>query len=84
MRKRLGSLPAEPGAGCRAPPRPARSISPASASRAIVDGAPALVWAPGGLHRAVIGFTITGGKITEINLIGGPRAHAPAQQRAPR
>jgi len=32
----------------------------------------------------VIGFTITGGKITEINLIGGPRAHAPAQQRAPR
>ena len=42
------------------------------AQRAIVDGVPALVWAPGGLRRAVIGFTITDGKIVEINLIGEP------------
>lgn len=42
------------------------------AQRAIVDGVPALVWAPGGLRRAVITFTITTGRITEISLIGEP------------
>jgi hypothetical protein len=37
-----------------------------------VNGASALVWAPGRSRRAVIGFTITHGKITEISLIGEP------------
>lgn len=42
------------------------------AQRAIVDGVPALVWAPGGERRGVISFAITSGKITEICLIGEP------------
>jgi RNA polymerase sigma factor (sigma-70 family) len=42
------------------------------ARRAIVDGVPALVWAPGRQRRAVISFTITSGRITDISLIGQP------------
>ncbi len=36
---------------------------------ALVNGAAGLVWAPGGRPRVVFGFTITRGKIVEIDLI---------------
>ena len=37
---------------------------------ALVDGVTALVWAPGGRLRSVIGFTIVDGRIVEINVTG--------------
>jgi RNA polymerase sigma factor (sigma-70 family) len=36
---------------------------------AIVNGAPGLVVAPGGRLAAVVGFTVAGGRITEIDLV---------------
>ena len=42
------------------------------ARRALVDGAATLVWAPGGRPRVVFGFTIAGGRIAGIDLIGDP------------
>ena len=44
----------------------------AAAQPALVNGAAGLAWAPGGRARAVIGFTITGGKIVAIDLIADP------------
>jgi RNA polymerase sigma factor (sigma-70 family) len=44
----------------------------AAAQPALVDGAPGLVWAPGGQPRAVFGFTIARGKIVEIELTADP------------
>ena len=43
-----------------------------AAQPALVDGAAGLVWAPGGRPRIVFGFTITRGKIVEINLLADP------------
>jgi RNA polymerase sigma factor (sigma-70 family) len=43
-----------------------------AARPALVNGAAGLVWAPGGRPRVVFGFTITGGKIVEIDLIADP------------
>ena len=43
-----------------------------AAQRAIVNGAPGLVWAPGGRPRVAFGFTITGGKIVAIDLVADP------------
>jgi RNA polymerase sigma factor (sigma-70 family) len=39
---------------------------------ALVDGAVGAVWAPGGRPRVVFGFTITGGKIVEIDILADP------------
>jgi RNA polymerase sigma-70 factor (ECF subfamily) len=39
---------------------------------ALVNGAPGLVWAPGGRPRVVFGFTIVHGKIVEIDLVADP------------
>jgi hypothetical protein len=41
-------------------------------SRALVNGALGAVWAPGGRPRVVFGFTITGGKIVEIDILADP------------
>jgi hypothetical protein len=40
-----------------------------AAQLALVDGAVGLVWAPGGQPRVAFGFTITNGKIVEIELL---------------
>ncbi len=42
------------------------------AQPALVNGAVGLVWAPGGRPRVVFGFTITRGKIVEIELVADP------------
>jgi len=47
--------------------RRARAVQPA-----LVDGAPGAVWAPGGRPRVVVGFTITRGKIVEIDILADP------------
>ena len=39
---------------------------------ALVNGAVGAVWAPGGRPRVVFGFTITRGKIVEINMLADP------------
>jgi RNA polymerase sigma factor (sigma-70 family) len=39
---------------------------------ALVDGAAGAVWAPGGRPRVVFGFTITHGRITEIDILADP------------
>ncbi len=43
-----------------------------AAQPALVNGAAVLVWAPGGRPRVVFGFTITRGKIAEIDLVTDP------------
>ena len=43
------------------------------AQPALVNGAMGLVWAPGGQPRVVFGFTITRGKIVEIDLVSDPK-----------
>ncbi len=43
-----------------------------AARPALVNGAVGLVWAPGGRPRVVFGFTITRGKIVEIDLVADP------------
>jgi len=42
------------------------------AKPALVNGAAGAVWAPGGRPRVVFAFTITGGKIIEIELVADP------------
>jgi ketosteroid isomerase-like protein len=42
------------------------------ATAALVDGAAGAVWAPGGRPRVVFGFTITDGRIVEIELLADP------------
>ena len=42
------------------------------AQPALVNGAMGLVWAPGGQPRVVFSFTITRGKIVEIDLVADP------------
>jgi hypothetical protein len=43
-----------------------------AAQPAIVNGAAGLVWAPGGRPRVVFGFTITRGRIVEIDMLADP------------
>jgi hypothetical protein len=43
-----------------------------SAQPALVNGAAGAVWAPGGQPHVVFGFTITRGKIVEINILADP------------
>jgi RNA polymerase sigma factor (sigma-70 family) len=42
------------------------------AQLALVNGIAGAMWAPGGQPRVVFGFTITGGKITAIDLLADP------------
>jgi len=44
----------------------------AAAQPALINGAPGLVWAPGGKPRAAFTFTIARGKIIRIDLIANP------------
>jgi RNA polymerase sigma-70 factor (ECF subfamily) len=39
---------------------------------ALVNGAPGLVWTPGGSPRAAMRFTIAGGRISAIDLVADP------------
>lgn len=39
-----------------------------TARPAMIDGSPGLVWSPGGRPRVVFGFTISGGKVTAIEM----------------
>jgi hypothetical protein len=69
---------------CGSPiPRRTRSLTSAAvaetfsgrarfAQPALVDGAVGAVWAPGGRPRVVFGFTITQGRIVEIDLVADP------------
>ena len=43
-----------------------------AARPALVNGAVGAVWAPSGRPRAVLGFTISGGKIVEIDILADP------------
>ncbi len=43
-----------------------------AAQPALVDGAAGLVWAQRGEPQVVFGFTITGGKIVEIEMVADP------------
>jgi RNA polymerase sigma factor (sigma-70 family) len=43
-----------------------------AARPALVDGVPGLVWASGGRPRVVFGFTITDGRIVEIEMVADP------------
>jgi hypothetical protein len=43
-----------------------------AARPALVDGVPGLVWAAGGRPRVVFGFTITDGRIVEIEMVADP------------
>ena len=44
-----------------------------SARLALVNGAPGIVgWLPNGRPMAVMGFTVTGGKIVEIDILADP------------
>jgi RNA polymerase sigma-70 factor, ECF subfamily len=43
-----------------------------AAQPALVNGAPGLVWAPGGTPRVVFDFTITRGKILQIEMVAEP------------
>lgn len=43
-----------------------------AARRALIDGMPGLVWAPGGDPRVVFSFTVVEGVITAIDLIADP------------
>jgi RNA polymerase sigma-70 factor, ECF subfamily len=43
-----------------------------AARPALVNGAAGAVWAPGGRPRAVLGFTISDGKIVEIDILADP------------
>ena len=42
------------------------------ARRALLNGAAAAVWAPGGRPRVVFGFTIARGRIVAIDLVADP------------
>lgn len=43
-----------------------------AARLALVDGLPALVWAPGGTTRGVIEFRVTGDRIAALDVTGDP------------
>lgn len=47
-------------------------ITRAGATAALVDGAPGAAWAPGGVTKVVLDFTITNGRIVAIDLVGDP------------
>jgi RNA polymerase sigma-70 factor, ECF subfamily len=47
-----------------------------AAQLALMDGLAGLAWTPGGQPRVVSTFTITGGKITAIDMTADPAAAA--------
>jgi RNA polymerase sigma factor (sigma-70 family) len=65
-------------AGASGEVRGARAVAETFSGRArfarpaLVDGAAGAVWAPGGRPRVVFGFTITDGRIVEIELLADP------------
>jgi RNA polymerase sigma factor (sigma-70 family) len=65
-------------AGATGEVRGARAVAETFSGRArfarpaLVDGAAGAVWAPGGRPRIVFGFTITDGRIVEIELLADP------------
>ncbi len=54
-----------------------------AAQLALVNGTVGAVWAPGGRPRVVFSFTITHGKIVEIDHARRPRAPSPARPGGP-
>jgi RNA polymerase sigma-70 factor (ECF subfamily) len=64
--------------GAVAETRGAQAVAAAFSGRAraarlaLIDGVAGLVWASGGRPRVVFSFTLTGGKITAIDLLGDP------------
>jgi hypothetical protein len=46
------------------------------ARRAVLDGEPVAVWMPGGRPRVVWRFTVAGGRITAVELVGDPTSLA--------
>ena len=65
----MGALPVTEGA---AEVAAALSGGARVARVALIDGLAGLAWAPGGLTRGAIAFTIVDGKILEINVTGDP------------
>ena len=69
-------IPAQQGGGFH--PRGAPAVADTFSGRAraaqpaLVNGAAGAVWAPGGRPRVVFGFTITRGKIVEIDILANP------------
>ena len=43
-----------------------------AARLAVIDGLPGAIWVQGGKTRMVFGFTISGGKVTAIEMIADP------------
>jgi RNA polymerase sigma factor (sigma-70 family) len=74
----LRADPAAVRAGASAEVRGAAAVADTFSGRArfaqpaLVNGAAGAVWAPGGRPRVVFGFTITSGKIVEIDLLADP------------
>jgi RNA polymerase sigma factor (sigma-70 family) len=74
----LRADPAAVRTGAQAEVRGARAVAGTFSGRArfarpaLVDGAAGAVWAPGGRPRVAFRFTITGGRITGIDLVADP------------
>jgi RNA polymerase sigma factor (sigma-70 family) len=74
----LRADPAAVRTGAEAEVRGARAVAGTFSGRArfarpaLVDGAAGAVWAPGGRPRVAFRFTITGGRITGIDLVADP------------
>jgi hypothetical protein len=74
----LRADPAAVGMGVSGEVRGAAAVAETFAGRAraarpaLVDGAAAAVWAPGGRPRVVVGFTIAEGRIVGIELLADP------------
>jgi RNA polymerase sigma-70 factor (ECF subfamily) len=64
-----GATPEIRGAGAVAKSFAGRARA---ARRALIDGVPGLVWAPGGDPRVVFSFTVVEGVITAIDLVADP------------
>ncbi len=74
----LRADPAVVRTGAQAEVRGAQAVAATFSGRAraaklaLIDGVAGAVWAMGGRPRVVFSFTITGGKITAIDLLGDP------------
>ncbi len=47
-----------------------------AARPALIDGEPGAVWAPGGTPRVAFRFTVAGGTVSAITILGDPEALA--------
>jgi RNA polymerase sigma-70 factor (ECF subfamily) len=74
----LRADPAAVAAGATAEARGANAVAESFAGRArvalpaLIDGAAGAVWAPGGRPKVVFDFTISGDRITRIDLVMDP------------